>query len=250
MKKRAIALIAAMFMLLSALSACSAGGKSGATVIEKNIVSSPYSKNSAEFSNTSREKLLGVCVNNMTALYFDEKTCSVCVYDSGSGKLWRALPEKESGENTSVLSLKVLVGNSEYTLDSQNDSVAPGNAQYELGNDGVTVSYRFQKKLGETEVDITVPVRFTAADGMLVSAVDCKNIKSDNAVIEELSLLGFFGADSSGKSGDFMLVPDGCGAVIDTSQNAEKFDDISLSVYGGDPSLGEENLPAVYVPSF
>ncbi len=251
MKKRAIALIAAAVMILSLFSACSSGKKSGAAVIEKNIVSPSVSKTNFGFSNTAREKLLSVCVNNMTTLYFDEKTFSIGVYDSGSGKLWRALPENESGENAAVLSLKVLVGNDEYTLDSQSDSVAQGNAKYDLGNDGVTVSYGFQKKLGEKDISITVPVRFTAADGMLVSSVDCKSIEvNGGAVIEELSLLGFFGADSDGKSGDFMLVPDGCGAIIDTAQKADKFDNISLSVYGGDPSLGESDFDEVYVPTF
>lgn len=251
MKKRAIALIAAAVMILSLFSACSAGKKSGASVIEKNIVSPSVSKTDFGYSSTAREKLLGVCVNNMTTLYFDEKTFSVGVYDSGSGKLWRALPEKESGENAAVLSLKVLVGNDEYTLDSQTNSVATGNAKFSLESDGVTVSYLFQKTLGGKDISITVPVRFTAADGMLVSSVDCKSIEANGgAIIEELSLLGFFGADSDGKSGDFMLVPDGCGAIIDTAQKPDKFENISLSVYGGDPSLGESDSDKVYVPAF
>lgn len=252
MKKRAIALIAAATVFLSLFSACSAGKKSGASAIEKNVVSSSVSKNGFGFSDTARGKLLRVSGTDMTTLYFDEKTFSPCVFDSGSGKLWRSLPEKESGENAAVLSLKILVGNREYTLDSQTDSVALGNAKYDVENDDVTVSYRFQKTLGEKDaVDFTVPVRFTVSDGMLVSSVDCGGIQaaSKGFIIEKMALLGFFGADSNGMDGDFLLVPDGCGAVIDTSKKADSFEKISLPVYGADPSLGEEKA-AVYVPAF
>ena len=254
MKKRTFAIIFSALLFLSLLSSCSSGAKSGAKVFEKISPASVSAgqKNALGFSNAKKEKLRLVSKTDMAALYFDEKTFSVCVYDSGADKLWRSLPENETSENTSVLSAVVIADGKEYTLFSQSDSVALGNADYTLGNDGVTVNYRFKKTLGKEDADFTVPVVFSAKDGMLVCSVNCKDIKvSDgNIILKSISILSWFGADRDGKSGDFILVPDGCGAIIDTSKRVEKFEDISLSVYGGDPSLEESESAEVCVPAF
>ena len=254
MKKRVFSVVAFSLLLLFLFSSCTVGRKSDAKVFEKITPASVSGeKNTAlSFSNEKREKLSVVSRTDMTVLYFDEKTFSVCVYDAGSNKLWRSLPESETDENAFVLSVCVIAGGKEYTLFSQSDCVAFGNADYALGNDGVTVNYRFEKTLGNEKADFTVPVRFTAQDGMLVSSVNCKDIeiRSGDITFKSLSLLGWFGADREGKSGDFILVPDGCGAIIDTSKKAEKFESLSLKTYGGDPSLDENENAVVCVPAF
>lgn len=251
MKKMALSLTAAMLAILFIFSACGVGKRSNATVLRNfSSVSSETKNKTLCFSDTEMKNLRSVSKKGMTELFFDEKTFSVCVYDHSSGKLWRSLPEKETDKNACVLSVNVIVGNKEYLLNSQSDSVAEGNAEYKIESDGLTVSFRFKKTLGENaDVDLTVPVKFTDADGTLTASIDLKNVSVSGAVLKRISLLGFFGADESGKGGDYILIPDGCGAIIDTAGKAEKFKRILLPVYGGDPSL-DEKTSAVYVPAF
>ncbi len=254
MKKRAFAIIAFTFLFLLLLSSCSAERKTGSKVFEKILPAESSAEKNGKFgfSAEKKENLRLVSKTDMTSLYFDEKTFSVCVYDSGADKLWRSLPESETEENTSVVSVCVISGGKEYTLYSQSDSVAHGNAAFALENGGVTINYRFEKALGNEKADFTVPVLFEAQDGMLVASVNCKDItvSDGNIIVKSLSLLSWFGADKDGKSGDFILVPDGCGAIIDTSKRAEKFDRLSLSVYGGDPSLEKTENAQVCIPAF
>ncbi|MDO4379980.1 MAG: hypothetical protein Q4D20_03805 [Clostridia bacterium] len=205
MKKRALSLTAAMLAFLFLFSACGVGKGSNAEVLKNfSAVSSEEKKKTLCFSDTEMKNLRSVSKKGMTELFFDEKTFSVCVYDHSSGKLWRSLPEKETDENACVLSANVIVGNKEYLLNSQSDSVAEGNAEYKPESNGLTVSFRFKKTLGENaEVDLTVPVKFTDSDGMFTASVDLKNVSVSGAVLKRISLLGFFGADESGKGGDY-----------------------------------------------
>ena len=257
MKKRAFALAAALLCLFL-LSSCGAQ-KSGAAVLEKAadpVTVSAAGKNKAlNASVAPREKLKSIARKGLTTLYFDESSFSVCVFDGAAGKLWRSLPESASKENACLLSVSVLSGSEEYILDSQNDSVALKNAQYKTENGVLTIAYRFRRQLGKNaEADFTVPVRFELSDGLLKVFVDCKSIvcgeKNRNARLKSLSLLSYFGADADGAEGDFILVPDGCGAVISTEKRAEKFTPLCVPVYGADPAAKESSSLFACIPAF
>lgn len=256
-KKYFITLITA-FVCIFLLSSCSAQ-KSSADVFEKAqgpVTVTAVKKNTAFSTSTAPQaKLKSILRKGLTTLYLDESSFSVCVFDGASGKLWRSLPESESKENACLFSVSVLCGSREYILDSQNDSAALNNFQYKEENGVLTMIYRFCKQLSESdEADFTIPVRFEVGDGILKVSVNCKNItygeKNKNVRLKSISLLSHFGADKDTAKGDFILVPDGCGAIISTEKEAEKFTPINVPVYGADPSAKESSDCSACIPAF
>lgn len=248
MRKSKTALCLFLIMLVFSLAGCGASPKSVTLVGydgEENISASV--KNKALFTETKGIKeLKKISRSDMTVLYFNEETCAVSVYDYGAKKLWSALPEKYTDGKPSVLSVDILVGTKQYTLSSQTDSVEKGLASYEIKDDSVNVNYGFDFSLSDgTTVRFTVPVFFAATDGVMTASIDCAGIDRsglDGAVtIKTLHLLEYFGASTQAADGDYILVPDECGAVIDISEKADKFEKISVPVYGADYASGEED---------
>lgn len=181
--------------------------------------------------------LVRVSKTDMTALCFSEDSLSPSVYDSGSNKLWRSLPEVYNGEKTGVISLTLLIGGNEYTLNSQGDCSADGGISYETNEDSVKVSYHFDKKLSDgTVIDITVPVLYKGADGTVSVSVDCSAIdrgRTDSGVVlSTLSVLPWLGAFTGLSEGDFLLIPDGSGAIIDTGIASENVKSYEVAIYG------------------
>lgn len=177
-------------------------------------------------------------------LYFDEQSYCVSVYDMNSKKLWNALPSSYKGSQPSVVSVNVTANGKRYTLSSQTDCVAQTGALYEETENGVTVNYSFRKSVdSDTRISLTVPVVFKLNQSVLTVSIDCGKIRnedcSDNVFVESISLLNYFGSGHTGSDGDFILVPDGCGALLDVSQPAEKFTPISVPVYSPDYSSGQ-----------
>lgn len=250
MKKQIITFVALLLAVLLLLPGCSVGQSGSIGVIDAVKPAAQAENGALGVFGGEKKDLLRVSQSGMTGLYFDETTYSICVYDTAAKKLWRSLPANDGGGTGSVLTLSVICGNEEHILSSQNDSAALGGASYELSENGISITYRFRKKLGETDVNITVPVNFFVEDGKLSVNIDCAEISvSDGVVVTELSLLPFFGADRDGGEGDFLFVPDGCGAVIDISKRPTAFKSLSLPVYGGDASITQKKQ-AVYIPAF
>lgn len=203
-------------------------------------------------SNAKRKEMKKVASSGMLDMYLDEKTMAVCIYDAISGKLYRSLPEKYVSGNTSALSADVLIDGREYTLTSQRDSAAFDCIEYEQTDDGLTIIYNFRKSLdSKNKLDISVPVSYVLTDGMLTVSVECDKIYcGGKTVITGLSVLDFFGAESDGSKGDYILLPQGSGAVLDLAEKAQSFEGVSLRVYGNDPATDKETGSDVLVGAF
>ncbi len=228
-----------VILLLLSFSACGKTGSADSYSVkkeEKTLSVSADSKNKKLFYSRSKDKLTLVAKSDMIELYFDKKNCTVSVYDTASGKLWSSLPEKNTGIRTSALSVTVLIGGNKYTLSSQSDSVGFSSALYEVKDNGVTVNYGFKRTLEDgTAINLFIPVSYILTDGALTVEADCADIIGDGAdkdiVVTDIAILPFFGADTKGAPGDYIVLPDGCGATIDLSENPKKFSDISLDIY-------------------
>ncbi len=175
-----------------------------------------------------------------------------------------------------VVSLKVAVKNGDvFYLNSQDNSVAYGKAKYSITDSGVELTYDIfadetsskaemieaktesvsAKKSNKsvettteepkvTDKDIIafrVTVSAQLIDGSLFVGCDYYNL-SDNpdAYIQDITLLNYFGAYGESFEDDFVLVPDGCGAIIKTAINDDSFESLSFPVYGQDPSLDSD----------
>lgn len=185
---------------------------------------------------TAFKELVRVSKTDMTALCFSEDSFAPSVYDSGSNKLWRSLPEAYTGESTGVICITLLIGGNEYTLNSQSDCKATKGITYEIGEESIKINYTFAKKLSDGKViDITVPVIYKGVDGTVSVSVDCSAIDmgktSDGVVLSTLSVLPWLGAYGGLSEGDFILIPDGSGALIDTGIACEKSESYEVGIY-------------------
>lgn len=244
-------------MILLSLTACSSTAatfnlkemKIEGQVAEKNETKSLYTE------KNKKDDLIRISRTDMTALFFDKKNYSVSVYDTSSHYQWNSLPEKYTDGAPAVLSVDVFVGKEKFTLNSQDDSVKKGLASYEIDGSEILVTYKFESDIGGgKKISFSVPVKYIAAQGSMTVSVDCSKIRNAdpdrNIIISSISLLDYFGSSTSGQDGDFIFVPDGCGAVIDTAKKGEEFENVSIPVYGADLASGEKSKTYATVAAY
>ncbi len=248
MKKTRALLCVLLCLLLLCLTACS-GGTSSQKKKSVNFETAVSEKNTDKEIYTEKnpkEKLTRIARMDMTVLYFNKENYSVSVYDVNGRQLWKSLPEKFNGETPCILSLEVLIGTKKVVLNSQDDSLQKKLASYKIQKKGVTVTYKFEKEIENVgKMSFSVPINYEISDGTLTVSVDCAKIRNEenneNITIKRLSLLDYFGSSVSGQDGDFIFVPEGSGAIIDTSKPADKFPEISVPVYGNDLGVQKPN---------
>jgi len=201
---------------------------------------------SVYFDNTKKEKLKEISTTDMLTLYFNEVKESISVYDSGAEKLWRGLPTKYGNEKTGLISVNVLCTGNEYEL-------FPSQSTVEYTEKGVKISFDFSAVTESgTEIGYSLPVEFADDGGMMVVTADCSKItetaKNKNTVLKSIKLLPFFGAFNGSSEGDCLILPDGCGALIDPTGSSGK--SYETKIYGADPSLNEKEESFSVLPVF
>lgn len=239
MKKTRLAIILLLIFLMLIFTACSGSSNSERYILSQNVISTEKDPTYA-VAKTGLKKAQKVISSGLTDLYFDEKTCSIAVKDNTTGAWWRALSTDfvESADNTPcVLSLEVIYKGQRYYLDSQRDAVAVASVTNEKTETGIIVTYTFNLKLADDKSAIyTVPVEYSLVDGSLYVSIDCAGLSDESnpqdAVITSINLLNFFGSSVSAKNGDYILVPDNSGGLIYTNKATDKFENVSLKVYG------------------
>ncbi len=242
-KKLTAAVLTALLLL--SFSACGRSTPASHTVKKQEgglAVSADTDKGSLYVSKRKGKQKL-IARSDMIELYFDKETCTVSVYDTSSGKLWSSLPKSAAGEKTSAVAVTVLIKGNSYTLSSQSDSVGFSSALYEERENGVTVNYVFKRTLEDgTKINLLIPVSYTLADGALTAEADCSKLYGENhdssVIVTDIDLLPYFGSDTKGAGGDYILLPDGCGVTVELSENPKKFGSISLPVYEDGNILG------------
>lgn len=176
------------------------------------------------------------------SLYYDSESCSVCLYDSDTKMLWKSLPEsfnKKFDTLPSILELDIIANERTYTVNSQNCCVKNGLAVCEKEEGGLTVNYSFLIDADSKSVNITVPVKYLLKDGSLFVSIDCAAIgieSNTDVILREIRLMNYFGSSVIADKDDFMLVPDGCGAIILPYGISKDFEPVKLKVYGTDPA--------------
>lgn len=212
------------------------------------------------------EKQKPVVESGAVSLYLDRQTYSVAVKEiltDETVKWWYSLPAAEKDGNlkydysAAAVTLQVVSGSDTIYLNSQDNSVAFGKASYELVKNGVTVNYVMARdaaaanktEFSKDDIAFSVSVSYTLEESGLNVTCSYKNLSNNgNAKVEYFGLLEFFGASYAAKAGDFMLVPDGCGALIYTGIAQKNFKPLEFEVYGsgaGSMDSSDKNiLPA------
>ncbi len=197
--------------------------------------------------------------SGLITLLYDERSSSVAVRitNSADSKLWSALPQYSDNESlsdeASILSLEVIHDGKKYILNSQDNSVALGGVYWDETSKGFQVTYLITDNgewlknidLGATDeayktaakgnILYKAVVTYSLKDGCFYSSLDWVNLGDSKDILVNIGFLEYFGAQSAAQQGDYILVPDGSGAVIDIA-SAEEFAPVDIAVYGNDIS--------------
>ncbi len=255
LSKTICTILAVMMILLS--SAC--GGSSGTVSLnfakDEQKVISPEAVNQS-LHLTDNQKLKFIATSGLISLYIDTQSFGIAVTERSQNKTWYALPENENDGydfSASVVNMSVVDGETEYNMNSQDNSVDYKTANYESDKESLTVKYIIapnEETATKTEfkaedIAFGVYVKYTLKDGNLFVSTDWDNLSGNpNAKIKDLGILEFFGASDTAVEGDYILVPDGCGALINTAVEDKSFEPMEFTVYGEDCS-NETNGNAV-----
>lgn len=262
------ALAASLCMVFSSCSANvqRAGVKTVDSVSVRNVISTPAEGNgSLHFVGSNEDYSQIIASSGLVDLCLDSNTTGIAVHDKSGNLYWTALPvsDDESLKNSdcdaAMVSLKIIGGTDIYYLNSQDNSVAYEKACVDIEDNGATFTYDIysdasvaaKESFAPNDIGFRVILNITLEDGNLNVNSKWSNLTGNkNAYIEELSVLNYFGAYNEMDESDFLLVPDGCGAVIRTSVFDESFENLSFPVYGDDISVTDESSGKAIIPAF
>ena len=193
------------------------------------------------------------------SMYMDRVTMAPKLLDGTTGFVWRML-----GDNADAMAYPVAVtltgSGGSYRLDSQNNAVAFGTARYNLTDAGVDVTYVMaadrdtaQKKadaVSDGDVWCSLTLRYALSGQTLTVTVPAeKLVCARNWTVTDVTLLPLLGAADDARS-DYIVLPDGSGAVMDLGYIDENTRQAAFDVYGGDPACGVSANPAAALPVF
>ena len=193
-----------------------------------------------------------ICKSGLIELLFDKNTCTVAIRDTNSGNLWTTLPNSSITKQITSSPIEVVLSDGSdtvYVLNSQDNSVAFGNAEYTASDDGILVKYALsldaetgKANISELEngcIRVDLSVLYTLRDGSFYVDVSMNNVKLPKGVyLEKISILKDFGAYEKSGAEDYIFVPDGSGALIMTGVKNDDAKPINLNVYEDGCLLG------------
>lgn len=247
-KRKWLAAALALALVPVLLSSCSQTAGADKTKI-KAIAVWEAGASDAGWHCMDTDKLIYVAESGLIRLYLDPKTYGIAIEDTSANKLWLSLPAKSEGELKSpahVLKLRLSKGGEICELNSQDHSAALDGASFEPLENGLKVTYKLAPDAKTAEnggadgapyAEITVD--YLLADGNLYAKINCaENQVAEGWLLESVELLGFFGSSAESERDDFILLPDGSGAVLSLAGGEDKVhDDLRFAVYGRDPAV-------------
>lgn len=253
-----------------ALTSCSDSEETGIKTLKsvesRNTISVPAQDSSIHYSENLGAFTEIAAASGLIELRIDPASNSFCVYETTKSKVWSVLPllsDVAQGEalssTASTVSITVNGGTDIYTLNSQDNSVAYGKASYAIVDNGAEFIFDIfpddktaSKEIFEkSDIGFRITVTVTLADGSMLVSCTHKNLTGNtDAFIENIDLLNSFGAFNNSKEDDFLLVPDGSGAIIKTAIYDESFEPLSFAVYGSDPSTQTVSSGNAVIPAF
>lgn len=192
-----------------------------------------------------------VTENDKLALYVDDDTAVIGLYDKAKDKMWWSTPENVGHDKTATntivedlsSSLKMIYGEPDARSTTNMRSKGDAKIKVKDKSSGVKITYSFKK------AGITVPVTYTLEDDYLEAKIDTADIEEDDTsetgkLTTSLSMLSSFGAASSTDEGYF-VIPDGSGALIRFNNGKKTAKSYTGYVYGSDVTAVPLTEPAV-----
>lgn len=207
----------------------------------------------------SADSLKEIDTSGLITLLYDEVSSAVGVRVSNSNesKLWSALPQlseiDEKFEEADIISLEIIHEGKIYCLNSQDNSVKFGGVHTDITDKGFEVTYLITDNgdwlksidLGATDeayssaaegnILIKADALYYLKDGCFYADINWSNLGDKDDVILNIGFLEYFGAEKTAVEGDYIVVPDGSGALINTA-SVEAVAPVDIAVYGNDIS--------------
>ena len=247
-------------VMVFSMASCSKGNDVKSIKVPHSFSYKENEKADKSFHTSTQSNFKKIGESGLVELYFDETNFSIAVKDTTYSKMWNSLPENEN-ELASTAEAEIISGDKKYLLNTQDNSVAFGNAKVETKDENIIVTYVLtpdkktadKKSYAPEDIAFELKITYTLADGSLNVSAKTKNlVKDSSAKITKLNLLPYFGAQTTAQTGDFIFVPDGPGALIKTDVNDESFKKpLNFAVYGNDISLTKQQIDySAIVPAY
>lgn len=234
-KKRIISLLLSVMLILG-LTGCSGH------FTEESLKVVEAENKGAQYHTAAPDSYVSIYKSGLYELLLDEANCAVALKDT-TDNVYYALPQAENSKGA-VLNIEVTDGSKWYKLNSQDNAVALGGAKCVTSADGVKIEYTFRDKTKNPGITMPLAIEFKLADGVFKATVDTSAVDKKYTIIN-VEILPTFGAVTEPQGGDFIVIPDGPGALIDLTASDEAT--YVLDTYGSDPEKTEENNhPAVF----
>ncbi len=195
----------------------------------------PYSENLHQSEPDGFEL---VASSGFIELYFNKTTSEIAVREFSQDHTWYAMPQ---GGGFSMLTATVIGEKGAYFLNSQDNSVAFSSWEYSLSDVGVTIKYLLtpekETPLTSENIAFEATLTITLKDGSLFADCLVRNLSgNEKCALSSLTVLPGLCSVTNPDEDDFLLIPDGCGAVIYPAFcNEEKT--FEAKVYGNDYSV-------------
>lgn len=268
--KRILSVFLSVMLVAGIFSSCSGKEQPGVITLRsvpaRNTMTTASQNVDAHYVENADSFGSPVASSGLIELLVDKATYSFAIRETNQQKLWSALPlldKVKDGKvgffDASMVSLKVTGGSDIYNLNSQDNSVAFGKASVEQTENGAVFTFDMfadektaaKGTFNKTDIGFQIIMKVFLKDGSMNVSCTHSNITGNpDAFIENMEVLNCFGAYSDTNSGDFLLVPDGCGAMINTAIYDESFESLSFAVYGADPSAPSESSGSAVIPAF
>lgn len=180
-----------------------------------------------------------VCSNRRLELYYNEQTSILKVRDMDNGYIWSSgQVNEETAEMTASWERFAHCLVSAEFIDTGTMTTSTGMPDFDdqytvyLEN-GISITIPFSK------VDCSVTVHILLEeDGLSVSVPDETIVMNEEKkLLSKLYVLPFFGASMAGKGEGYLLIPDGCGALIRFGASLTGTGSYTGRIYGDDLSI-------------
>jgi len=251
---RVIASILACVILLGA---CSSGGASVITM-QPGGKAPAVDDEKAHAAPVIAEGAQPLATSSWLELFLDDASKTVTIRGYSAKAQWSTLPQV-ARTGFYAADAHVIVGGQRLRLNTQDHSVAYGSVTTEpimegKERTGAQVNYLLtpnaktaaKKKFDKTDVAFYIRVRYTLRGGNFYVEANWENASGNpDAFIESIGLMERFGALQNPGKDDFLLLPDGGGALLYPARTTAKAPaqipeietaKLRFTVYGEDPS--------------
>jgi len=248
-------LLTVLIIVISSISGCTFNNKESAfnvsplrnSVVE-NINETPGASQKGSFSGSSPEGMQLVASNGNLSLHADTSTGEFMLEDLKSGMKWFSNPPGKDDETFakgarkmelySQIIIKDIIDESDAVTNTNSyiGSIRKSGVEFKEKNNGFLVTYTFPDR------KISIPLEYTLEDDCLrVDILADQIVEEGEFRLYEISLLPYFCAAGSDKSGYFVL-PDGSGSLMELNNGKTSSSQYRVKLYGNDAVFVQEHM--------